>query len=242
MPTEADERHLAYYFRDYITTPRTRSDVQVQFQAEAGDVEYLTAAAGRRSVRITTSDGRTEYLRGDATIHAATPLPPFTAEPLRGTVATIHAAAATPPDQQDAAVIIHGPSTSGKSSLVMALVGHGWGFLSDDTVPIDHQGRALPFTRPIGIRERTARRLGLNFDQLADAPQYPTTLGTTLSVHPRDLGWRIAQPAPVRWVVTLQPSPSFAAQKTGRRQLRLELDIERHETAAIDAIEELCCG
>ncbi|PZF02823.1 hypothetical protein DEJ01_09865 [Curtobacterium sp. MCLR17_040] len=242
VPTENDERHLAYYFQDYVTKPADRSDVRVDLSTlNAGD-DYMTAAADRRSVRLTTPDGHAEYLCGDETVYAPTPLPPFTVEPLSGTVTTVHAAAATPPHQLNSAALIHGPSTSGKSSLLIALMRRGWGFLSDDTVPIDAAGRALPFTRPIGIRQRTAERLGISIAEHADAPRYATSLGTTLSIHPAELGWQIAQRAAVRWVVTLQPSGSFNAGTAANGNLRIELDIEQHETEAIRAIEEFCRG
>lgn len=239
VPTEDDQRHLTYYFQDYITAPAESAHVHVLLSAGENEA-YMTAPVARRSVVVQTSDGRRSRLQGEQTVSTPTPLPPFTLEPLNLTLTTIHAAAATHPQSPEEAVVIHGPSTAGKSCLVSALVQQGWGFLSDDTVPIDRDGRALPFSRPVGIRERAAARSGIDRDQYGGALVFETRLGATLSVHPRDLGWPIAEPARIRWVVALQPSNSFAVETLSPHHVRITLDIERHEGDAVATIEELC--
>lgn len=241
VPTESDERHLTYYFRDYVMGPAEICDVHLRLNARDGEA-YLSAPPAERTVTGETRDGQRFELRGEQTISAPTPLPPFALAPLSQTFTTIHAAAATPPAEPGSAVVIHGPSTAGKSSLVVALARRGWGFLSDDTVPVDRLGRALPFTRPIGIRERTAMRLNIPRAEHPGAPRFRTGVGTTLSVHPRDLGWRIAAPARIRWVVTLQPSASFAVETLSPHHARIAFDIERHGHEAVRVIEEFCHG
>lgn len=241
VPTEADERHLRYYFRDYVIEPVEVWDVDLRLNAGDG-AAYVSASPAKRTVTGETRDGQRFELRGQQTISAPTPLPPFALAPLRHTLTTIHAAAATPPAEPGSAVVLHGPSTAGKSSLVVALAGRGWGFLSDDTLPVDRLGRALPFTRPVGIRERTAMRLDVRRTEHPGAPRFQTGFGTTLSVHPRDLGWRIAEPARIRWVVTLQPSSSFAVESLSPHHARIAFDIEHHANEAVRVIEELCHG
>lgn len=242
LPTLEDKNHLAYYFRDYRIEPAGKSDILINFKTCNNDIPYMKAAASQRSVEAIDSAGNVTNWHGEETVSGPTPLPPFTLKPLCELVTTIHAAAAAPPDAPEHAVLIHGPSMAGKSSLIMALANKGWWFLSDDTVPINSQGIALPFTRPVGIRERTARRNGINASLYKDAHCFSTTVGNTLSVHPSDLGYKTSHPVPVRWVVTLKPATHFNARIVKNNHLILELDIHHHEAEATRAIEKFCAG
>jgi hypothetical protein len=59
-----------------------------------------------------------------------------------GWLAVLHAAAVAGPSGR--AVILPGPNGSGKSTLVAGLLAAGYGYLSDDCVPIARDGRAVP--------------------------------------------------------------------------------------------------
>lgn len=57
------------------------------------------------------------------------------------------------------AVMLMGPSGSGKSSVVSALVAQGWRFLSDELVQVTEQGRAVAFPRLPEVGPAMAARL-----------------------------------------------------------------------------------
>jgi hypothetical protein len=55
--------------------------------------------------------------------------------------------------------MLMGPSGSGKSSVVSALVAQGWRFLSDELVQVTEEGRAVSFPRLPEVGPRMAARL-----------------------------------------------------------------------------------
>jgi hypothetical protein len=77
------------------------------------------------------------------------------------------------------AAVIPGPSHSGKSTLVAALVNAGATYYSDEYAVIDLQGRDHAFPREIRLRPDILRR------QIAAAPK----LGDSGPLHPLPLGW-----------------------------------------------------
>lgn len=51
------------------------------------------------------------------------------------------------------AVVVSGPSGAGKSTLTAALVGAGFGYLSDEVAALDPEtGRVRPYPKPLGLR------------------------------------------------------------------------------------------
>jgi hypothetical protein len=63
----------------------------------------------------------------------------------------LHAAAAT---RDEEGILLAGPAGAGKSTLVVQLVGHAWGLLADDAVPLDMGNRtALPLPFSPGLRK-----------------------------------------------------------------------------------------
>ncbi len=234
-----DLAHFTYYFSDYVTDPFSEPDVTVCLLA-TGDSYLASGPSDREVVIVEHLTGRRQTLRGDDTVRAATPIPPFALAPLAGRIRTVHAAAVTHPNAQRKAVVIHGPSTSGKSTLMLSLLRRGWAFMSDDTLPIDARNHVLKFTRPIGLRERTAKLLGLGPEAFASATRFHTPTGVTRVVHPRDLRCRIGpDQAEWTWTVTLEPTyKPFRSTVKSRRHLHLEFDVTRDHCAAIVAIEE----
>jgi hypothetical protein len=56
------------------------------------------------------------------------------------------------------AIVIPGPSFSGKSTLVAALVGAGAGYYSDEYAVLDAQGRVSPYLEPLSLRNGRRKR------------------------------------------------------------------------------------
>ncbi|WP_167626537.1 hypothetical protein [Microbacterium hominis] len=200
----------------------------------------MTAPAEDRCVTVFVEDVIVASLKGEQTVTTPTPVPPFGLRPLASRFVTVHAAAVAHPVVADSAVLIHGPSTVGKSSLAFELIRRGWMFLSDDTSPIDRENRVHPFTRPVGIRERAAASSGVLLDSFTNARHHETPWGRTVSVHPRELGWSIAPPSRVRWLVSLSHGVKFETEADSGGVLRVALDIDRDKGRAADAIEAFC--
>jgi hypothetical protein len=59
----------------------------------------------------------------------------------------------------EGAVLLMGPSGSGKSSVVSALVAQGWRFLSDELVQVTEEGRAVSFPRLPEVGPQMAAKL-----------------------------------------------------------------------------------
>jgi hypothetical protein len=71
-------------------------------------------------------------------------------------------------------VLVAGPTGSGKSTLTLALVRAGLGFVSDDLVFLTAEGEALGFADAAGITDDSARRFGL--EHLAKPAGFPKRL------------------------------------------------------------------
>ncbi|HEV3364902.1 MAG TPA: hypothetical protein VG795_12335, partial [Acidimicrobiia bacterium] len=80
----------------------------------------------------------------------------------------IHAAAVATPE---GAVLLPGGSGSGKTTLCARLLQHGAGYLSDDSVALEHSQRVLGYPKPLGFKGGTWEQFAdpdlgdLNFDQ-----------------------------------------------------------------------------
>ena len=100
---------------------------------------------------------------------------------------------------QGGAVLLPAASRAGKSTLVAALLGAGFGYLSDEVALVDDRGRAHPFVKAIGLRAGSWR--------LVDLPAATPTavrLGERVRyLDPRP--WLAAAPAgyPIKAVVLL---------------------------------------
>lgn len=102
-------------------------------------------------------------------------------------------------------IILSGPSSTGKTTLVLELVRRGLGYLSDDVAPLGRESRLLaPFPKSAAVREGTLALLGL--DPLLGSPSPPGRgFGAKRCLDMGDLpGARIGTPCPVRLVLFLQ--------------------------------------
>jgi hypothetical protein len=101
------------------------------------------------------------------------------------------------------ALVLPAAMDAGKSSLVVALLERGFGYLSDELGSIDPvTGRAYPFQKRISLDDDA---LG-HFDGLRERLVDRTETGVALPqryVRPEDLGAGVAEAAPPRWIVFL---------------------------------------
>ncbi len=64
----------------------------------------------------------------------------------------LHAAVVTKGDE---AILLAGPSKSGKTTLTLSFLERGWAHMSDDLAPIDREsGFLIPFPKPVSVRSR----------------------------------------------------------------------------------------
>jgi hypothetical protein len=88
------------------------------------------------------------------------------------------------------ALLLPGPTHSGKSSLVAELLKRGATYFSDEYALIDSEGRAHPYPRPLLLRNGCP-------DQLPMLPsEWNAPVGDT--------------PAPIGWILSLAYQPSYA--------------------------------
>ena len=99
------------------------------------------------------------------------------------------------------ALVLPAEMDTGKSSLVVALLELGFGYLSDELGAIDPvTGRAYPFPKRISLDEDALE----HFEGLRDRLVDRTEAGVSLPqrhLRPEDLGAGVAEAAPPRWVV-----------------------------------------
>ena len=119
-------------------------------------------------------------------------------------------------------IILSGPSSTGKTTLVLELARRGLGYLSDDVAPLGRESRLLaPFPKSAAVREDTLTLLGL--DPHIGSPSPPGRgFGAKRCLDIGDLpGARIGIPCPVRLVLFLQgsgPEAGHAARTGAGRQ------------------------
>ncbi|HVZ78293.1 MAG TPA: hypothetical protein VG818_09965 [Gemmatimonadaceae bacterium] len=84
---------------------------------------------------------------------------------------------------QDRAIILPGSSGAGKTTLVVALVGAGATYYSDEYAVLDSRGHLHPYARPISCRQGANRRLTLDAERDLGARRGTTPLPVALVVH-----------------------------------------------------------
>jgi hypothetical protein len=126
-----------------------------------------------------------------------------------------HAAAAV---FRGRAVVFPGPRGGGKSTLVASLCARGWGYLSDDVVPLDPgSNTVLPFPQAPAVRKHPGREM---------PPEWLRMLNKTdLRLQPNNL---CGEPTPVGAVVRL----------SYRREARAELSVSSPATTALHLLEQ----
>lgn len=216
--------HLRFYFADY--------EVARQLPCPAYSLVIRGDVTGDRPVtyQCSGSDRRDAEWR-DMEPSADTVLPPLGALAQRGWAA-LHASALVPPAQNRALVIV-GDSTAGKSTLALELLHRGWGFLSDDTTILDSARNIVPFTRPIGVRERTAQSFPWLADVLRKAPAFTTPTGITRMVRAAAFA-DIAAAAPWYWTAILRR----AGERDFRRQTPQTFELSGDLPADVVALAD----
>ena len=126
-----------------------------------------------------------------------------------------HAAAAV---FRGRAVVFPGARGGGKSTLVASLCARGWGYLSDDVVPLDPGSRTvLPFPQAPAVRKHPGQEM---------PPEWLRMLNKTeLRLRPDSL---CREPTPVGAVVRL----------SYRRDARAELAVSSPATTALHLLEQ----
>lgn len=112
------------------------------------------------------------------------------------------------------AILLPGPTRSGKSTLAAALVRRGFGLHSDEAAVID-PARGLLLTVPVALAARrdVVRHLGLSMPQVDPAAQ-----GETMPIHASDLGGRLAEDG-ARIILVVAPRFQWGS---GMRLVRME--------------------
>lgn len=126
-----------------------------------------------------------------------------------GGVDVIHAGAVV---HRGRALIVAGPSGHGKTTLTLGLVARGLGLLSDELAVIDRDGTAIaPYRRSVHIRPGT-RALLPQLAFLDARPRHAIGGGIewalTQGELARELGARLAGPAPLGHVLLLDAPPA----------------------------------
>jgi hypothetical protein len=102
---------------------------------------------------------------------------------------------------QGRAIVVPGPSLSGKTTLVREMLRFGATYYSDEFAVVDDSGLVHPFPRPLGIREGSS---------YAQSKYSAETLGATSGVKPLPMGMAVIcnYEAGTRW----QPAPLSRGQ------------------------------
>ncbi len=101
------------------------------------------------------------------------------------------------------ALVLPAAMDAGKSSLVVALLELGFGYLSDELGAIDPvTGRAYPFPKRISLDEDALEHFGGLRERLVDRTEGRVSLPQRY-VRPEDLGAGVAEAAPPSWIVFL---------------------------------------
>lgn len=152
----------------------------------------------------------------------------------RGILA-VHAAAAQAPR---GAVVVAGRSGQGKSTLILGLVRHGLGLLSDELALLDPAaGLVRPYPRAVHVRPTTIALLP-ELAPLEARPRHELGGGSEWSVAPGDiadlLGGRLGTAAPLAAIVLLDGVPDAAAEPRIRAEVPAvaALDLLRSTWAA----------
>jgi len=225
-----DQEHYDYYFQDHRTesaSPMYEVRVEAITGKNMGDARILLREPEKAWFELNNDDG--------------TPLPPFRLLPLATSVRTVHASAAyrAHGPGPHGTLVLHGPSTAGKSIILLELLREGWEFVTDDTLVVRDGHLVLRYCRPIGVRSQALRHLPWLQQHLGKARDFHTQTGVTHAIHPYDLG---ISPAPEEtswmWTVILRKSDTFAVHRCGESTVRMNLDVDRHLEQAVAAVTE----
>ncbi|RMF74450.1 MAG: hypothetical protein D6738_06280 [Acidobacteria bacterium] len=171
----------------------------------------------------------------------------------------LHAAAL---ERDGRALLVAGPSHSGKTTLALALVRAGFRLLSDDFTPIERRrGVVVPFLKALGIRHGPGRRLAalaphadaadrvavdagaLPDGSLADAPAPPGAIvlcdgGEAPPDPTAAYPFSVVTTGPVERLATRLALPGVTVRGTAPGELSLMLDPMRIDAHALDEVLE----
>jgi hypothetical protein len=241
VPTAADVDHFGFVFIDHRVGRRPGGGAaRVRFETDGGDgfVAALTDPSVEKRVLVDRGRGLRLYERWHDRPARPTPLPPLFLPALAG-LRVVHGAAANRRDGGGAVALL-GASMAGKSTLLVGLGQRGWKVVCDDLLAVDTAGRALPYGRPVGVRETTLA-LFPGWAPLVRSAGRPmaTASGTTWLVHPAAAALPVErEAAPIRLRVRVRRSERFSAEAVGPGRLDLGWRPDRHLAAALDAVEE----
>ena len=165
--------------------------------AETPLVHFVLASHGHEEFTVCVGDEPvlTTRLASFAISHLLWEINRRAVECSRGDRLLLHAAAA---QCDDGAVLLAGTSGVGKSTLVAALVVAGFGYLTDDVVPLDApEGRADAYPKPISL-DRSALSL---FPVLQPNLLHSRVVGDEFFVTAAMLGGIVAEGAVPRLVI-----------------------------------------
>ncbi len=237
-----DRDHVRYYFQDYLRPPGgARADISLALLPTEG--RFIGGATDvRKDIHVRTAGNSWQLYESYAgQPDRATPLPPFLLPPLNSLVRPVHASAVASPRDPSRAVLLHGPSKAGKSSVLLELTRLGWHFVCDDTALLHNERTIFSYTRPIGVRESTLRTHPWLQAHIAHAPSFTTPTGTTWAVHANLLPAKRSPAATAwAWTVTLRPSRTYRVTRLTENHWEIALDSGRDiRRAAADIVTEL---
>lgn len=221
--------HLTYYFRDYHSP------------SKGGKTDYLLRITGDslsfEDPHEFTIFSNSENAWKPVQPNTPTLIPPFKDKRLRKRFQLLHASAAASPNGANRGVVMTGPSTSGKSTLLIKLLERGWKFISDDTVLVENGNTLYPYTRPIGIRASSLKLFPHLTPKTISAPAFHTSTGLTHMVHASDLGApTAANPASWEWTILLSTSHNLSVKPIGPQTLLINYSVHRHLDSVTDAV------
>lgn len=237
VDTVEDYDHLIFYFGSHTRTlgcPR----ITVLLSTEPTGLGFVSSVGNTsvlKIVEIDDGDGPAEYETFTQRARRPTPLPPFFM--LRSTheIRTLHAACVSTPSGSGA-VLVKGASAVGKSTILLALLERGWGFMADD-IAVLRENRASLYHRPIGVRSTTAELFPQLSSVLSRSLSFETATGWTHMMSPIEAGYKIGPSvSPVIGSVTLLRATRFKASLHGSDEVHVEFDPQRH---LHEAVEEL---
>lgn len=185
------------------------------------------------------------YTSSESYERMETPIPPFNSEVFKTKFQTIHGAAVE--TKKGAGLVISGESMVGKTTLLLSLLEDGFRFITDDIVVIERKGNQQvlhPFSRPLGIRENTARLFKTHLPLSEGYESFETPFGRIFPLHINNTFFsKSNSPVVWKWTVLLEKASSRASIEIGSQTLKLCLvnacvDIEWAKSTILTWLSE----
>lgn len=211
-----------YYFQDYLTDFESEISLLILPQKFADTFDSLFSF----NVYVSkTGEKWRYYTSSECDERVETPIPPFNLDVFKNKFHTIHGAALE--TKKGAGLVISGESMAGKTTLLLSLLENGFSFITDDIVVIERNGdRQLlhPFSRPLGIRENTARLFENCIPLRRNHESFETPNGRIFPLHINNtLFSKSSSPVVWKWTVLLEKASSCASIEIGPQTLKLYL-------------------